>query len=339
MKNIAFILFLTSFFFFFSCKNTNSSESTQTDSTSNPKESTTKEENEKIDEPKSTKLYAWVDKLNLRAEPSTKSEIVVQIKEGTQLTFLNEKTEYTERINLRGQLQNEPWLKVKTEDGKKAWVYGGAVKFYKPVVDVNPGPYDKCFRLNKDGRETAAETCFNETRLKQLRIDSKYVSESKGVTLKLLGGDYVEIKDQLHPDSSQINHMYVDYLPKVGFFVIKNYYFEASDYSLVNDKSGKITKVKGFPKASPNGKYLLTFGPDLASVSDFSGIQIFGFPDGKFAKMYDNEWYGYDAHTPIWIDNESFDVTLIPSIFEDDPKPKIAKLRFNDGEWGELKED
>ena len=139
MKNIIFIFFLTSFFFFFSCKNTNSSESTQTDSSSIPTESM---ENEKIEEPKSTKLYAWVDKLNLRAEPSTKSEIVVQIKEGTQLTFLNEKTEYTERINLRGQLQNEPWLKVKTEDGKEAWVYGGAVKFYKPVVDVNPSPYD-----------------------------------------------------------------------------------------------------------------------------------------------------------------------------------------------------
>ena len=337
MKDIIFIIFLTTIFFFFSCKNTNSSDSTKTETTTNPTESTINQEKEA--EQPVTKLYAWVDNLNLRSEPTTKSEIVVEVKEGTQLTFLNEKTEYTERINLRGQLFNEPWLKVKTEDGKEAWVYGGAVKFYKPVVDVNPSPYDKCFRLNKDGRENQAESCFKETRLKQVRIDSKYVTENKGVTLKLLGGDFVEIKDQLDPDSSQVNHIYVDYLPKVGFFVIKNYYFEASDYSLVNDKSGKITKVKGFPKASPDGKYLLTFGPDLASVSDFSGVQIFGFPNGKFAKMYDNEWYGYDAHTPIWIDNESFDVTLIPSIFEDDPKPKIAKLRFKDGEWSELEEE
>jgi len=206
-------------------------------------------------------------------------------------------------------------------------------------VDVNPSPYDKCFRLNKDGRETAAETCFNQTRLKQLRIDSKYASESKGVTLKLLGGDFVEIKDQLDPDSSQINHMYVDYLPKVGFFVLKNYYFEASDYSLVNDKSGKIIKVRGFPKASPAGKYLLTFGPDLASVSDFSGIQIFGFPDGRFSKMFEFEWQGYDAHTPIWIDEESIDITLLPAEFEEDKKPRVAKLRYNDGEWVKLKED
>jgi len=336
MKNKVFIIFLTTFLFFFSCKNTNSSESTQNEAT-NATESSTNDE--KIEEPKTTKLYAWVDKLNLRSEPTTKSEIVAVIKEGTQLTFLNEKTEYTERINLRGTLHNEPWLKVKTEDGKEAWVFGGAVKFYKPVVDINPSPYDKCFRLNKDGRETAAETCFNETRLKQLRIDSKYASENKGVTLKLLGGDFVEIKDELNPDSSQINHMYVDYLPKVGFFVLKNYYFEASDYSLVNDKSGKITKVRGFPKASPSGKHLLTFGPDLASVSDFSGIQIFGFPNGKFQKMYEKEWEGYDAHTPIWIDEESIDITLLPDEFAEDKKPKVVKLRYNDGEWENLNQD
>ena len=159
------------------------------------------------------------------------------------------------------------------------------------------------------------------------------------MTLKLLGGDLVEIKDQLDPDSSQINHLYVDYLPKIGFFVLKNHYFEASDYSLVNDKSGKITTVRGFPKTSPSGKYLLTFGPDLASVSDFSGIQIFGFPNGRFAKMFENEWQGYDAHTPIWIDEKSVDVTLLPDEFEEDVKPKIAKLRYNNGEWSELKEN
>ena len=296
MKNIVFIIFLTSFFFFFSCKNTNSSESTQTESTTNPVETPLEE---KIEEPKTTKLYAWVDKLNLRSEPTTKSEIIAEIKEGTQLTFLNEKTEYTERINLRGQPYNEPWLKVKTEDGKEAWVFGGAVKFYKPVVDVNPSPYDKCFRLLKNDRTSAGETCFKETRLKQLRIDSKYVtegtmasetteaSENQGVTLKLLGGDFVEIKNQLDPDSSQISHVYIDYLPKVGFFVVKNYYFEASDYSLVNDKSGKITKIKGFPKPSPNGQYLLTFGPEFNRGAIFSGIQIFGFPNGRFSKLFE----------------------------------------------------
>ena len=131
----------------------------------------------------------------------------------------------------------------------------------------------------------------------------------------------------------------MDYLPKIGFFVLKNHYFEASDYSLVNDKSGKITTVRGFPKTSPSGKYLLTFGPDLASVSDFSGIQIFGFPNGRFVKMFENEWQGYDAHTPIWIDEKSVDVTLLPDEFEEDVKPKIAKLRYNNGEWSELKEN
>ena len=153
MKKILFIVFLTFVGFIFSCKNTNSSESTQkTESNSWENESTENITNPTTQEKTSTILYAWVDKLRIREQPTTKSEIVIEVKEGTSFTYLYEKTDYKERINLRGTLFNEPWLKIKTEDGKEGWVYGGAVKFYEPVVNANPSPYDACFELKKNGK-------------------------------------------------------------------------------------------------------------------------------------------------------------------------------------------
>ncbi|SER21858.1 SH3 domain-containing protein [Neolewinella agarilytica] len=73
-------------------------------------------------------LYAWVDALNLRAEPKTGSASVTKVNSGDALTYLGESTKATEKIELRGVVYDEPWMKVTAPDGKSGWVFGGAVK-------------------------------------------------------------------------------------------------------------------------------------------------------------------------------------------------------------------
>lgn len=73
-------------------------------------------------------LYAWVDALNLRAEPKTGSASVTKVNSGDALTYLGESTSTTEKIELRGVVYDEPWRKVTAPDGKSGWVFGGAVK-------------------------------------------------------------------------------------------------------------------------------------------------------------------------------------------------------------------
>jgi hypothetical protein len=73
-------------------------------------------------------LYAWVDALNLRAEPKTGSTSVTKVNSGDALTYLGESTAATEKIELRGVVYDEPWMKVTAPDGKSGWVFGGAVK-------------------------------------------------------------------------------------------------------------------------------------------------------------------------------------------------------------------
>ncbi|MEO1262002.1 MAG: SH3 domain-containing protein [Bacteroidota bacterium] len=74
------------------------------------------------------KVYAWVDRLNIRSSPNTSGKVIANVTEQEALEFTGEKSKEIEEIVLRGVVYDEPWLMVKTKDGKEGWVFGGAVK-------------------------------------------------------------------------------------------------------------------------------------------------------------------------------------------------------------------
>ncbi|MBX2871731.1 MAG: SH3 domain-containing protein [Saprospiraceae bacterium] len=73
-------------------------------------------------------LIAWVDLLNVRTEPNTDSKIVVSLRENAEVTYTGERTDELQTIELRATPFEEPWLKIRTADGKEGWVFGGAVQ-------------------------------------------------------------------------------------------------------------------------------------------------------------------------------------------------------------------
>ena len=105
------------------CKDTNSSE---TDTNSNDTNISNDSLAPVVDN--TVTVYAWVDKLRMRTAPDTKSDVVAEIPEGGAMTYLEEKTDFTQQITLRGKSYDEPWLKVKTKEGKIGWVYGGPTR-------------------------------------------------------------------------------------------------------------------------------------------------------------------------------------------------------------------
>lgn len=73
-------------------------------------------------------LMAWVDLLNVRAEPATNAKVIATLRENETVTFTGECTDELLKLDLRGQSFEEPWLKVKTSNGEEGWIFGGAVK-------------------------------------------------------------------------------------------------------------------------------------------------------------------------------------------------------------------
>lgn len=85
------------------------------------------QEEEILNTPQDT-VFAWVNQLNIRAKPDTKSKVLTKVNEGDPLILTGEKTNFISAIQLRGTEYTEPWIEVKTTDGTTGWVFKGATK-------------------------------------------------------------------------------------------------------------------------------------------------------------------------------------------------------------------
>jgi hypothetical protein len=78
-------------------------------------------------------IYVFTDKLKMRDKPFLSGSVVLaELSKNAELYFLNNKTDYTDKITLGTVTYNEPWIEVQTKDRQfRGWVYGGGVRFYK----------------------------------------------------------------------------------------------------------------------------------------------------------------------------------------------------------------
>ena len=330
MYRFSIIIYLTLLTFAWSCKDTNSSDSQETEmaATDSLAVSTTSKE--------AVKLYAWVDKLRLRERPETKSKVLAELKEGEELYYLNEKTDFTERINLRGQVFDEPWLKVRTANQKEGWIYGGGVKFYKLDIDEHPSPYENCIRLFNDRKHKAAATCFARTQKTQLKKDQQYVTQSKeGITFRLLSGKEKQLLHEMDEAVEGPAHTYDYryYIPQMGYFVVQKHTLDKGTYVLVNDKSGKEIDLWGYPKAAPDFKHLLSYHGDLESGFEANGLQLFGFTDRGLEKLWEQELTDYEPVSVRWLNQSTAEIDLRPPTYNTDLRPKIVLLKAGPNGW------
>jgi uncharacterized protein YgiM (DUF1202 family) len=75
-------------------------------------------------------VFIYVDSLKMRTGPNTDSAVVQILYKNEEITFTGERSSFTQTIKLE-QIMTEPWLKVKTKQGKTGWVFGGGVRPYR----------------------------------------------------------------------------------------------------------------------------------------------------------------------------------------------------------------
>jgi hypothetical protein len=81
--------------------------------------------------PAGTTLFVTIDGLKVRKEPGLKSTTVATLDLYEQVTFLNERTDWTQEISLGYEKVTDHWVKVRTKAGKTGWVFGAGVNYYK----------------------------------------------------------------------------------------------------------------------------------------------------------------------------------------------------------------
>ncbi|MEM6318829.1 MAG: SH3 domain-containing protein [Bacteroidota bacterium] len=79
-----------------------------------------------------TVLYVLLDGLKLRRGHHLDSTIVKTLKLNEEVYFLNEVSDFKQKINLGDRIAYEPWIKVRAYSGHEGWVYGAGVHYFKP---------------------------------------------------------------------------------------------------------------------------------------------------------------------------------------------------------------
>ena len=83
-------------------------------------------------------LFITIDGLKLRKEPGLKGEAIEQLKLNEQVTFLNQKTDWSQEISMDGEKVTDYWVKVRTASGKTGWVFGAGLHYYKMKRSAKP---------------------------------------------------------------------------------------------------------------------------------------------------------------------------------------------------------
>ena len=76
-------------------------------------------------------LFVVVDSLKMRKGPFLDSTVIQILRLEDVVYFMNETTDFTQKINLGNQLYDEPWIKIRSKQGKIGWSYGGGLNYYK----------------------------------------------------------------------------------------------------------------------------------------------------------------------------------------------------------------
>ena len=328
MRVFSFITILTLLIAFISCKDNNTGESEETEISQDSIAPAPKLE--------AVPVYTWVDKLRLRSSPGSQSEILMEFPEGTTLYFLGEKSDKIEKVTLRGETFEEPWLKVGTADGTQGWVYGGAVRFNAPKLDKSPAPYDACFRVMFEKGYTEFDKCAQKVRKQQLKKDQRYVTQlGKGLSINLLNGETKVLKPTATTneitDEGFSAYEYMNYIPQMGFFVVGAMGHEFYEYQLINDKSGSSVSVWGYPKPSPDFRHLVVANADLEAGFTANGIQVLGFTDKGFKLLWEEELEDMEPNLPKWLDEKTVEITLRSPETVEEQIEKTITLKIENG--------
>ncbi len=116
MKTLFTLLFVVCLFY--SCQTSNSSDKGVSLS------DLMEDENDFQDQ----KFISIVSGLKIRSVPDVESEIIATLNFEEEVTYLNEDSDFKEKLKINGELKYDTWKKIKTNYGLEGWVFGGGLE-------------------------------------------------------------------------------------------------------------------------------------------------------------------------------------------------------------------
>jgi hypothetical protein len=114
--------------------------------------------------------------------------------------------------------------------------------------------------------------------------------------LRLVDGRTLAFRSDTSEQSDRpVRHRYVGVLPRIGYHVIEQLYYEGWNYLLVHPATGDTTTVWKPPIVSPSGRYLLVVSMDLSAGYVPTLVQVWSLRSDTLTRVWEVETADYEA--------------------------------------------
>mgnify|MGYP001060556717 CR=1 FL=1 len=149
------------------------------------------------------------------------------------------------------------------------------------------------------------------------------------------GGEHVRLVNEDAGGPENVFYSYRDHLKDAGYHVVDVHYWEGSAHILVDDSTGRETRVMGPPVASPDGRRLVV--ASAAGVAGYSPneLQVWRVTPAGLELEWEVQPDDWGAADPRWIDARTvrFQRTRHDCANNEPVCYDEAMLRLRDGEW------
>jgi hypothetical protein len=120
------------------------------------------------------------------------------------------------------------------------------------------------------------------------------------IRIPLKNGEVVDLITDKNDEGEMIDYSYDRHLRGAPFHAVKVSYYEAIDYLLIHDSTGRRIVLDDDPKESPLGSYLLIASRGVAADSEENALTIVRISGDSVVTEWNTDTEKWDAKDPVW---------------------------------------
>jgi hypothetical protein len=131
------------------------------------------------------------------------------------------------------------------------------------------------------------------------------------IRIPLKNGEVVELITDKNDEGELVDYTYDRHLRGAPFHAVKVSYYEAIDYLLIHDSTGRRIVLDDDPKESPLGSYLLIASRGVAADTTEDALTIVRISGDSVVTEWNTDTEKWDAKDPVWNGEDTIYITRI----------------------------
>ena len=160
--------------------------------------------------------------------------------------------------------------------------------------------------------------------------------DSDGLHLRLRDGTFQRFADDTSEGGNAVRYSFQAYVPDLGYYLVRQTYYEGAAEGLVNERSGRLTTLDGLPVFSPNRKRVVAAMPYDPQVSPPADVMVYRIDSIDVSQEWSQALSKSEASAPAWLSDTLIRLQLQHTdSFSGDVSGPVTTvlLRFARGTW------